>query len=87
MVNGDAQHQVAHHIRIVLFRVALPVQHRAEKQQGDGDADDHGKDEVHRGDAHQAGQLGGKVLNLRHRQEIKDKGHDGDGTDEVRAKD
>ena len=71
----------------MLVRVALPVQHWAEKQQGHGDADDHGKHEVHRGNAHQAGQFGGKVLDLRHGQEIKDKGHDRYGADEVRAED
>ena len=87
LVDGDAQHQVAHHVWIVGFGIALPVQHRAEEQEGYGNSDNHGEDEVHRGDTHQAWQLGGKVLDFRHRKEIEDECHDRDGADEVRTED
>ena len=43
---GNAHHQIAHHVRVIGIRRALPAQYRREKNQGHGDTRDDREQEI-----------------------------------------
>ena len=62
---GNAQHQVPHHVRVVGLGVALPAQHRCEEIQCHRNARDHGEGEVCHVEGRSGGVEAGQFLGFR----------------------